>query len=380
MPKLLFLVTEDWYFHSHRFGLARAAARSGYDVVLLTRVGADRAAIEAAGIRVRALGWRRGRFSVWRELKAFVDICRVYREEVPDLVHHVALKPVIYGSLALRFTKLARQTGSVNAIAGLGYSFISRGVRGWLLRYVMRMVLAWALRFSDCVLVQNPDDRETVDSITPRDTKIRLIPGSGVDEQRFPYAPEPPEAPLVVTVVARMLWDKGIGEVVEASRVLREREPPLEFRLIGSADDANAASIPAATLKQWEREGLIIWMGHRDDIPSIWKESHIAVLPSYREGLPKSLLEAASSGRAMVTTDVPGCRDVVEHGVNGILVPVRDPSSLAAAIETLAADRGLRERLGNEARRIVMERFTERAIVAATLVIYEELLGVASAR
>lgn len=375
MPKLLFLVTEDWYFQSHRISLGVSALAGGYDVVLVTRVGEQAAEIEGRGIRVRAVGWRRRGFRPLRELRALYAIWSIYREERPDVVHHVALKPIVYGGLVARMVGVPI---TVHAITGLGFVFVSRRYWARILRPVLGRVLGWLLAApGSVVIVQNPDDRDAVESVGVDAKRICLIPGSGVDEQKFRSIPEPSATkrggmPIVASVVSRMLWDKGIGEFVEAARLLRERKVMLRLRLIGPADDDNPASIPASTLRQWVAEGVVEWCGLREDIPQAWAESHIAVLPSYREGLPRSMLEAAAVGRPIVTTDVPGCREIVEPGVNGILVPARDPISLANAIETLARNGPLRRQFGAASRRMIEERFTERIIVAATLKLYAQ--------
>jgi len=378
MPKLIYLVTEDWYFLSHRLPMARAARAAGFDVVVATRINRpeDQAAIEAEGFRVTALDWQRGGHNPFGELKAVADILRLYRRERPDIVHHVAMKPVLEGSLA---AWIAGVPAVVNALTGLGALFIASDARTRALGAFVRLALRLLLRRGRSrLLMQNPDDLDLLvrQGIVERARAV-LVPGSGVDLARFAPAPEPAGTPAAA-LVGRMLWDKGVGELVEASRLLEARGVDLRIRLVGPRDDHNPAAIPQATLDQWTEAGLVEWPGQVRDIAALWRDTAIAVLPSYREGLPKALLEAAASGRPMVATDVPGCREIVRHEETGLLVPARDPVALADALARLAGDAALRRRLGAAARRLVEERFADTAVAAAVVELYQELL--ASAR
>ena len=370
---VLFLVTEDWYFWSHRLPLARAAQEAGARVVVATRVDAHGARLAAEGFEVVALPFDRSGLSPRRDLRTLRAIVRAYRAVRPDLVHHVALKPVVYGSLAAAWTRVP---AVVNAIAGMGFVFASTGRKARLLRGLTKAALALAARGrATHMIVQNDDDRQLlVSELRVPAARIAVIRGSGVDLQAFPATPEPPGRPLVAVCVARMLWDKGIGDLVEAARLLRQQGIDLRVRLVGGTD-ANPASIPEATLQAWAAEGVVDVVGRSDDIAGEYARAHIAVLPSYREGLPKSLLEAGACGRAMVATDVPGCRDVCRPGVTGLLVPPRDPAALAAALTRLATDPALRQRLGIQARRLIETEFTDRHVAAATLDLYLRLLA-----
>ena len=371
-PTLLFLVTEDWYFCSHRLALARAAARAGMRVVVATRVARHRETMEAAGLTVIPVRLRRRQRSPWRELRSLVELIRIYRRERPDVVHHVAMKPILHGSIAARLAGVPRV---VNAVAGLGYVFTSNRPSARVLRPVLgvalRVLLAGARSWT---VVQNPDDAALLAARGIPSQRLVLIPGCGVDTQRFRPAPEP-DGPPVVTLVARMLADKGIHELVSAARILRERRPSLRVRLVGPPDPDNPASIPEAVLRGWHDAGVIEWTPGTDDVPRVWAESHIAVLPSYREGLPRSLLEAAACARPIVTTDVPGCRDVVAGGEAGVLVPARDAGALARAIEDLLGDPARRRALGRRARAHVEAALSEDRVTARTLELYEEMLA-----
>ncbi len=370
-PVLLYLVTEDWYFWSHRLPIARAAQAAGWEVMVATRVAKHGERIRREGFRLVPIGLRRRSLAPWREAAAIAELARLYRRERPDLVHHVAMKPVLYGSLA---ATLAGVPAVVNALAGMGYVFTSSGVKARLLRPLIRAAFRWLLdRPNSRLILQNPDDIAAMTEGTVAAERVALIRGSGVDTQIF-RPREAPEATPVAVMVSRMLWDKGVGELVEAARLLRRREVPLRVVLVGPPDPNNPASIPERQLSDWDASGDVAWWGERSDIAEIWATSQIAVLPSYREGLPKSLLEAAACGRPMVATDVSGCREIVKDGVTGLLVPPGDAGALADALERLARDPDLRRRLGAAARDLVERELSEEAVVAQTLALYRSLV------
>jgi glycosyltransferase involved in cell wall biosynthesis len=376
-PKILYLVTEDWYFCSHRLPIARAARDAGAEVVVAARLRRHGSAIAREGFRAVPLALRRGGQNPLRELAAVAEIAAVYRRARPDLVHHVAMKPVLYGGMAAALTGVPVV---VNALTGLGAIFIGSGARARALGLPVRQALrALLARRNAHLIVQNPDDRRLLEAagLLRRDAagrgRVTMIRGSGVDIDRFAPMPEPDGVP-VAAMVGRILRDKGVGELVEAARLLRARGVALRIELVGPLDPENPAAIPEAALRSWEAEGLLSWRGATDDIPAVWRQAHIAVLPSYREGLPKALLEAAACGRPLVATDVPGCRELVEPGRTGLLVPARDPASLADALARLAGDPALRRRLGATARALVERDFAEAVVVAQTLALYRTLL------
>lgn len=372
--KLLFLVTEDWYFCSHRLPIARAARDAGYDVAVATRVAAHGEAIRAEGFRLIPLA-RLGRSmgNPLRELSGLLEVVGVYRRERPDIVHHVALKPAIFGSLAARIAGVRR---CVNGIAGLGSIFSSQSAKARLLRPLVKLAFRLLLnRDGAAVIVQNPDDGRLLTGgglVDP--ARLTLIKGSGVDLARFAATPEPADGAPVATLVSRMLWDKGVGVLVEAARLLRARGVPLRVRLAGTPDPENMGSIPEEQLRAWRDEGVVEWIGFCDDVPGLWRDSHIAVLPSwYGEGVPKSLLEAAAAARPMIAVDGPGLREVVTDGETGLLVPARDAAALAGALQRLAEDAALRRRMGEAARRRAEREFGEAAVAEATLALYRQL-------
>lgn len=376
-PKLLFLVTEDWYFCSHRLPIARAARDAGFAVTVLTRVTEHGDVICKEGFDLVPLGMERRNSNPLREIGAVLEIARCYRRMRPDVVHHVAVKPALVGSLAARLAGVPRV---VNAIAGLGFVFASRSLKANILRPLVRLGFRTLLNWPGCrVIVQNPDDRRLlVNDRLVAPERLVLIKGSGVDLVRFSPTPEPavgPDAPPVAALVSRMIWDKGVGVLVEAARLLKARGVPLRVLLAGRPDPENPASIPESQLRAWHDEGIVEWVGFCDDVAGIWARSHIAVLPSwYGEGVPKSLLEAAACGRPLVAVDGPGLREIVHAGETGLLVPPHDSRALADALQCLAEDASLRQRLGQAARSLAEREFGEAGVVEGTLALYRDLL------
>lgn len=367
-PRLLFFVSEDWYFCSHRLPLAVAAAKSGYAVSVVTRVNHEAATIRNAGLRLIPFALSRRGMNLFAEFLTLVRLWRVYRREKPDLVHHVAMKPVLYGSLVARLAGVPRV---VNALAGMGWLFTSDSMLARLLKPPVRLAFRLLLKPTE-VILQNPDDAAFMAELGL--VNIHIVRGSGVDVHGFQPSGEAPGIPLVV-LPARMLWDKGIGEFVEAARQLGARGVSGRFALVGAPDAENPASISSKQLAAWQNEGVVEYWGHRDDMPQVLSLAHVVCLPSYREGLPKALLEAAACGRPLVATDATGCREIVHDGENGFLVPVRDSQALADAIEALLKDASLRQRFGQRSRQIVEAAFSQEKIIADTLLVYREVLS-----
>lgn len=370
-PVLIFLVTEDWYFLSHRLPMALAAQRAGYEIHVATRLNDRSSEIEALGFRLHPLAWQRGNLNPLRLLAIIRDVRAVYQRCSPDIVHHVALQPVVVGSLAavgLPFVRL-------NALAGLGFGFSSKSVRARLLRPWLSLLLRRLLHNPlAAVLVQNPDDRAVVSSFGVADHRVFTIPGSGVDVAALRPQPEP-SGPITVTFVGRLLADKGIRAVIAAQDLLRQRGESIQLKIAGDRDPANPAAIPSAEIEEWKSRADVSVLGHVNDVGALWAGSHIAVLPSWREGLPKSLLEAAACGRAIVATDVPGCREIARRDVNALLIPVEDPEALADAIQRLAHDADLRQRFGAAGRDLVEREFSATRIGQDVVALYDSLLG-----
>jgi glycosyltransferase involved in cell wall biosynthesis len=367
-PKLLFFVTEDWYFCSHRLPLALAARDAGYEVVVVTRVDRHGGSIESQGLRLIPIRLNRQGTNPIKDLTLIARLYRIYRRERPDIIHHVAMKPVIYGSLAAR---LARVPAVVNALAGMGFLFSSRTAKARLLQPVVRLAFRMLLGGGNSrVILQNPDDVRLLTRAARLDPdRVHLIRGSGVDLEHFRPEPEPP-GPPVVMLPSRLLWDKGVGEFVTAARILRNEGTKARFVLVGKPDPGNPAAVPQWQLDQWIAQGLVEWWGHSDKMAATLAQSHIVCLPSYREGIPKVLLEAAASGRPMVTTDAPGCREVVRDRENGLLVAIKDSEGLAQALRQLIQDPAARARYGRAGRALAEAHFGIDRITAETLAVY----------
>ncbi|HYZ43093.1 MAG TPA: glycosyltransferase family 4 protein [Stellaceae bacterium] len=377
-PKLLFLVTEDWYFCSHRLPAARAARAAGFDVVLATRVRAHADTILDEGFDLRPLAWRRRRNGLVALGRAVVEIAQLYRTERPDLIHHIALKPVLLGGLAWRLV-FARSTDApavVDSIMGLGSGFSHVGFAAGLRRPLLGLGLRLAAsKDASRVIVQNPEDRDALIGLGIAPKRIGLIRGSGVDPGYFRPLPDPGWPPITVALVSRMLRAKGVLEAVAATRLLRGRGVPVELLLAGPTDPDNRDSLSTAELSLLAAEPGIEWLGSVADVRTVWRRAAIAVLPSiYGEGVPKALLEAAACARPIVAADVPGCREVVQSGLNGFLVAPRDVEALAAAIAALANDPRRRAAMGRAGRALIERDFSEDVVARETLAVYRAAL------
>jgi glycosyltransferase involved in cell wall biosynthesis len=367
----LYLVTEDWYFLSHRIPMAKAALAAGYQVHVATHVVAGGPAIEALGFKLHPLAWRRGSLNPFDLFNIVREVRKLYRRLRPDLVHHVALQPSVIGSLAawgLPITQL-------NAFAGLGSTFTSRSAKARIVRPVLKALLRWMLNGRHAAaLVQNGDDRDAMTATGIDPARVFLIPGSGVDVATLTPLPEP-EGPVTVAFVGRLLEDKGLRTLIAAHDILTRRGLPLRLLIAGQADRANPASIPNAENEAWKHKGNVDLLGHVGDIRQVWARAYIAVLPSRREGLPKSLLEAAACGRPMIASDVPGCREIARPGTNALLVPPDDAPALAEAIAKMAGDAAMRARYGAAGRLLVEAEFSSDRIGPQTVALYDRLLG-----
>ena len=299
-----------------------AARDAGYDVTIVTRVGEHGERIRALGLDLVNVDFARGLLSPRANLRTVSELCAVYRRCEPHLVHHVAIKPIVLGSAAAARTRVSM---AVNALAGLGTALSSRNMKARLTKPFLRAALGWAMRRSRShTMVQNPENAQFVESLGVHPERISLVRGAGVDVQRFRPRPEP-EGPVRVTMVSRLLWDKGMREFVDAAMLVRKVRGDVVFTLVGTPDEENPASVSSEQVQSWAADGLVEWWGYREDVADVLACSHVAVLPSYGEGLPKTLLEAAACGRPIVATDVSGSREVVRHEGNGLLVPARDP-------------------------------------------------------
>ncbi|MVW70216.1 glycosyltransferase family 4 protein [Bordetella sp. 15P40C-2] len=370
-PRLLFVVNNPAFFLSHRLPLALAAQREGYEVHVATMDGDSVARIQSYGMTHHVIPMTRSGKNPLSELKTMLALYRLFRRVRPDIVHLVTIKPVLYGGVAAR---LARVPGMVSAISGLGFVFVSRGAKAELVRRVVTVLYRIALGHPNSRIVfQNASDRDVLSKLgAVRDEQVVMIRGSGVNLSEYAAVAEPP-TPVVALMVARLLRDKGVLEYVEAARILRRQNVHVRMLLAGGIDPGNPASVTAEDVRAWQDEGIIEPLGERSDIARLYAASHIAVLPSYREGLPRSLIEAAACGRAVVTTDVPGCRDAIEPDVTGLLVPSHDAKPLAAAIARLAQDTLLRQRMGAAGRALAEREFDIEDVCTKHLELYQTL-------
>ena len=381
MSKIVLLANTDWYLYNFRRSLALALHQAGHEVLLISPPGEYGARLRALGLRWEPVPMDRRSLNPLREAAVLVHLWRLFRRERPELVHGFTIKCAVYGSLAAR---AAGVPARVNAVTGMGYVFTSTDAKARALRPLVRLLMRAALDGRDARLIlQNPDDVAVFEQarlVAPG--HIRLIPGSGVDCVRFApgesvgrgHAPDADTPPFRVLLAARLLWDKGLAEFVDAARRLHGEGRAIDFLLAGDPDPGNPAAVPEATVHGWVTEGLLQWLGHVDDMPALFASVDVVVLPSYREGLPKGLIEAGACALPLVTTDVPGCREVVTDGVDGLLVPVRDAGALATAIARLHDDPVLAARLGAAARQRALDEFDERIVIARTQAVYQELL------
>lgn len=367
---LLMVINDPGFFISHRLPLAEGARRAGYSVHIATMPGNAVQRIRDLGFRHTELPLSRSGKFFFSELRAICAIWWLLWQVRPDVLHLVTIKPVLYGGICAR---LAPVKGVVAAISGLGFVYVSHKQPTFL-----QNMVTWLYRLALGkrrlrVIFQNPDDRALLVSMgAVQPDRAEMIPGSGVDLSTYPYFDEVDGIPKVC-LAARLLRDKGVVEFVEAAGILRERGVAVHCQLIGDPDPGNPSAVTTSELEGWRKDGAVELLGYRSDIPELFAGAHIVVLPSYREGLPKVLVEAAACGRPVITTDCPGCRDAIEPNVSGILIPVRDSKALADAIERLVYDPGLRRRMGQAGRELAERRFSVDDIVEQHLDIYKKL-------
>ncbi len=367
MKAILFANT-DWYLFNFRLSLAKALREAGYEVTLISPPGEYGAKIISEGFQWQNFPLERRGMNPLKELRTIARLYRFYRAERPDIVHHFTIKCVLYGSLVAHLVGIRKV---INSITGLGYIFISESRLVAWLRPFIHLFYRLALRKTS-VIFQNPDDI----ALFQRHRLLgkantRLILGSGVDTDLFTFSPEPPGEPVVM-LAGRFLWDKGIGEFISAVRQLKHENCRARFVLVGDTYADNPAAVSPEQLQRWVHENVVEWWGWRDDMRAVLPQAHIVCLPSYREGLPRSLAEAGACGRPVVATDVPGCRVIIKDGVNGLLVPVRDAAALAAALAKLINNPAMRQEMGRKGRKLVEINYSVRRIVTETLQVYNE--------
>lgn len=372
--KLIFFVTADWFFCSHFIDRAISAREAGYDVAVITQISEKhQSIIESAGIRVIPLSIDRKSLNPFSALVTLWRVMQILQKEKPDILHQVALKPILIGGLA---AKMARVNHIVNAVVGGGYALTSSSMLMRLLRPIIRLGLKLLLNPQGSrVIFENSDDLSTfVQEGWLRAEDAVLIRGAGVNESLFQSPPKNNTLPLIA-MPSRLLWDKGVGEFVQAARMLRDSNVKARFVLVGHPDPGNRASIDPVVLEKWKEEGIVEFWGFRQDMPRVLNETDIVCLPSYREGLPKVLLEAMAASLPCVTTDVPGCREAVQDQENGLLVPPRDAEALAQALHKLIQNQEMRVQMGRNGRFKVLNDFSSSIICKKNLEVYEKLMS-----
>jgi glycosyltransferase involved in cell wall biosynthesis len=370
LVKILLFANTDWYLYNYRMPLVQTLLKEGHEVVLLSPPGLYAKRFQAAKLKWIPFKLSRRGVNPFAEISSILRLMNLYRCENPDIVHHFTIKCILFGSLAAWLAGIKKV---VNAVTGLGYVFTRRDAFTVMAKPIIQRLFQLALRGSQ-VIFQNQHDMDYF--ILKRIAKPQqcvLIPGSGVDIERFKPRPIPKGNALVV-LPARMLWEKGIGEFVEAARLVKKTLKKTRFALVGTPDEGNPMSIPDETLKGWAESGMIEWWGWQDDMVDVYQQASVVCLPSYYgEGLAKSLIEAAACGRPLVASDIPGCREVVENGMNGFLVAPRNAPALAKALVKLIINPELRRVMGMRSREIVTEKFSSKIINSLTLTLYKKV-------
>lgn len=365
--KLLFIVNVDWFFISHRLPIALKAIEDGYDVHVACAITGRSEELVGHGITIHPLSLSRSGVGVLGEFKSFIQLYSIVKNIVPDIVHTVTIKPVLYGSIIARLVKVPVR---ISSISGLGYVFLASGIKSKIFRVLISILYRVALKNAAAVIFQNTADRDVLKKMRAVNVNQEIfIRGSGVNLDHYPVTPEPIEQPVVM-LISRLLIDKGVGEFVAASKLLKSTRNDIRMVLVGDIDPDNPKSITGEQLDSWVKLGLVEFMGYSRNVPEMISKSNIVVLPSYREGLPKCLIEAAACGRAVITTDVPGCRDAIEPNKTGLIVPVKTDKPLADAIIRLVDNKELRHEFASRARKFAEETFDINDVISVHMSIY----------
>ena len=371
--KLFFIVSEDKSFWSHRLSLALSAIDAGYDVTLVSNFNKLESKIKNRGVNVININFVRSSKHPFTDLKNIFKLIFILRKEKPDIIHNVALKTILIASIAGLFSK---KMVIINAFTGLGYVFSSNQLHAKLIRFFIKPIFKLLFRRSNYwTIFQNPDDMNLFERLgIINQNRSTLIRGSGVETDKFIQSDDLNKIPVVM-LASRMLWDKGVGEFVEVAKRAYKNKINAEFMLVGGIDNDNPMSIPLSTLKQWVSNGDVQWEGHSDNMPDMLASASIVCLPSYREGLPKVLLEAAAIGRPLIASNGPGCREIVRDKYNGLLVKIRDADSLYEAVLMLVNNREMRETMGRNSRTLVETELSTTIINTQTIELYRRVVN-----
>ena len=372
MKKIFIVVNIDVFFLSHRKEIALNALKEDFDVTIVAADTGKKNEIINLGLKFINLPMSRSGKNIFQDLRSFLFLMRLYKSERPDIVHHVGLKTLLWGGLAAKITKI---NGVVNAVSGLGTLF-SQDKKTLLSNLVIKVLRFSHKREKLFIIFQNNEDKSFfLDKKIVRFEQIQMTNGSGVDLEKYAYSEEVKNVEIKIILTARMIIEKGVFVLINAAEVLKERyKGKIKFLLCGKIDDSPQA------IKKEELEYLcdgeyIQWLDFRTDIPTLLKESHIVVLPSYyREGIPKSLIEAAAIGRPIITTDSVGCKEVVIDNYNGYLVPIKDSNAIAEKIEILIQDENKRLEMGQNSRYLAESKFSIADVINKHIEIYQSLL------
>ena len=364
MKKIIYFISEDWVFLNHRFDLAKKIISSGFKLSLITKVSNYKKKIEEKKINVINLKTERGSLNIRKSLKDIYKIVKIYKKLKPDIVHHFGIRQIVHGNIAARLAGIKK---SYNSITGLGSVFISGNI---ILKFFILTVLKISLLFKKSyILVQNKQDLDFVKKKLPNKNNI-LLPASGVDTNKFLQTKEP-RGNVIFLFASRIIKDKGIIELIEATKQLKSQKNKFELYIAGSPDFQNKSTISHVQLKTWESLGYIKYLGLVNDMEQLYKKVHVGILPSYREGLPKSLLEAASSGKPIITTDVPGCNEIVKNEFNGLIVPPKDSNELMKAMKKLILNKKLRISMGKKGRELIKKNFSNSKTTKSLINLYQ---------
>lgn len=369
---ILFVVNSDWFFLSHRLPIAKKSLEKGYNIHLACEISDKRKELERYGINLHDIKIKRSSTSLLSSFLLFLEFLKIFKKTKPDLIHLVTIKPVLIGGLAAKFLK--KSTKIVMSVTGLGYIFIDKGIKAFLRKQIIIFFYKFVFKHNYLkVIFQNKTDLSKICKLTnlPINNTI-LIPGSGVDLTTYNITKIPLNNPIVL-LPARLISSKGIYEFIESAKNLKNLA---RFVIVGKNDTEARNCIKIKELAEWQKAGIIEYWGESNDMPKIFQQSTIVVLPSYREGMPKSLLEAAACGRPIITTNVPGCRDSILDGITGILVPVGDPNSLTLSLKKLLKNPNLINSMGKAGRNLAEKRFDIEYVVKKHLEIYQLLLSI----
>lgn len=369
MKKILYVINVDWFYISHFLPVGLAGIKRGYEVHIACGITDKKEYLENLGFIVHPLSMSRSGIGVKTEIKTIIEMYKIIKTINPQVLEFFTIKPVLYGGIVSRFLKIPKK---VFYITGLGYVFIAKGLKGFILRNIVKTLYKLSISGKNSsIITENIYDKELINSLNAvNDNQIKIIRGAGVDLSKYYYTEENNEN-IKVSMACRLLKDKGVLEYIEASKILKKKYLNVKFELYGDIDIYNPTSLTIEDVENIKKDGFVNLYGFSSDIAKVFCDSNIVVLPSYREGLPKVLIEAAACGRAVVTTDVPGCRDAIEPNVTGLLCEVKDTESLASMIEKLILDKDLRNSMGKEGRKLAQNEFDIKKVIEKHFEIYE---------